>query len=146
MNILVRDLPKEFTEKDLFELFMPFGKIKALNIVTDPATGSSKGFGFVEMKDDTESRVAMKELNGKVILGERIRVKGTKLKSIPSLNSLRKERPERPKRFESRDAKSTPRGKPSAPGKPSTPRKTSAPRGAKAQRPKGEGSWGKGKA
>ena len=49
MKLIVLNLPRDFTEDALEELFLPNGKIAACSIVTDEETGTSKGFGFVEM-------------------------------------------------------------------------------------------------
>jgi len=75
LKILVRNLFREVTEKELLQLFLPFGKIKSLNIVTDKLTGKSKGFGFVDMPEASEAAAAIKTLNGKIIHGEKLRVK-----------------------------------------------------------------------
>lgn len=77
MNILIRNLSRKTTESELRELFTPFGKISSLNIVMDEKTGRSKGFGFVEMDDPKEAKHAIQALNGKVIDGEKVRVKST---------------------------------------------------------------------
>jgi len=75
MNILVRNLPRGLTGNDLLKLFQPFGIIKSYNIVTDEGSGNSKGFGFVDMPDNTEASAAIKALNGKLINNLKIRVK-----------------------------------------------------------------------
>ncbi|MBI9102075.1 MAG: RNA-binding protein [Spirochaetales bacterium] len=82
MNILIRNLSRQTTEKDLRNLFASFGTISALNIVMDEASGQSKGFGFVEMRDVKEAKKAIHNLNGKKIDGEKIRVKSTKQRMI----------------------------------------------------------------
>lgn len=78
MNILARRLPRSITEAELRLLFSPFGTISSLNIVEDPVTKKSKGFGFVEMPNSKEAISAIKALNGTEIDGEIIRVKSTK--------------------------------------------------------------------
>jgi RNA recognition motif-containing protein len=75
LNILVRNLSRAVTERELALMFMRFGKVKSFNIVTDQKTGVSKGFGFVDMPEESEARAAIKALDGKVIRGQRIRVK-----------------------------------------------------------------------
>jgi RNA recognition motif-containing protein len=104
MNILVRNLNREVTEKELMQLFLPFGKIKALNIVADGETGISKGFGFVDMPDDIEAAAAIKALNGRLIRGEKARVKITDRSYSPSRKTPERKRPER---FEYRKRKSS---------------------------------------
>ncbi|MFZ5995897.1 MAG: RNA recognition motif domain-containing protein [Nitrospirota bacterium] len=83
MNILVRNLSRAVTERELLQLFLPFGKVKSLNIVTDAETSKSKGFGFVDMPAETEAAAAIKALDGKLIHGEKIRVKKTARESTP---------------------------------------------------------------
>jgi RNA recognition motif-containing protein len=41
----------------------------------DSGTGTSKGFGFVEMPKQGEAKIAINALNGKDIAGSKIRVK-----------------------------------------------------------------------
>jgi RNA recognition motif-containing protein len=81
MNILIRNLPRDMNEAELKELFMPFGKLAALNIVIDSKTALSKGFGFVDMPNKEEAVRAIKELNNMVIKEQKIRVKITKKKN-----------------------------------------------------------------
>ena len=78
MNILVRNLSRDINEVELKGLFAPFGKIASLNIVVDEATGQSKGFGFVDMPDKKAAVAAIKQLDGKILKGTKIRVKITK--------------------------------------------------------------------
>lgn len=75
MKILARNLPRELNETALNALFSEYGRVQSCNLVVDPATGQSKGFGFVEMPLVNEAKAAIKELNGKEILGTKIRVK-----------------------------------------------------------------------
>ncbi len=78
MKIIARNLPRSFTERELRELFQPFGKIKSCDLVMDEYTGKTKGFGFIEMPRAVEAQAAIKELNKKNILGKEIRVKTTR--------------------------------------------------------------------
>jgi RNA recognition motif-containing protein len=77
LNILVRNLNRAVTKTELFKLFQPFGEIKSVSLVMDEATSKSKGFGFVEITDDSKAEAAIKALNGKLIQGQKIRVKKT---------------------------------------------------------------------
>jgi RNA recognition motif-containing protein len=95
MTILVRNLSREVTREELWEMFVPFGRIKSLSLVMDPATGKSKGFGFVDMPKDIEGAAAIKALNGAVVKGEKIRVKVSNQKSRPSLKRLDRSAPPR---------------------------------------------------
>ncbi|MGO9015181.1 MAG: RNA recognition motif domain-containing protein [Dissulfurispiraceae bacterium] len=96
MNILVRNLSRGVNEKELFQLFQFFGKIKSLNIVMDLSTGMSKGFGFVDMPADFEAAAAIKALDGKLVQGLRMRVKkAVKQNYSPPPDNPDKARPER---------------------------------------------------
>jgi len=69
------NLPRDFAEQALAELFKSYGNIKSCTLVLDETTGKSKGFGFVEMALDHEGEKAIKALHGKQIGKEKIRVK-----------------------------------------------------------------------
>lgn len=63
MNIFVASLSYQVSEADLRELFEEYGTVSSAKIITDRETGRSKGFGFVEMDDDSEGQRAIEELN-----------------------------------------------------------------------------------
>lgn len=75
MKILARNLPRELTESELNTLFAEYGRLQSCNLVVDPVSGQSKGFGFVEMPLVNEAKAAIAALNGKEISGTKIRVK-----------------------------------------------------------------------
>ncbi len=75
MKLLIRNLSRSSTEADIKELFESYGTVQSCTLVMDRETGSSKGFGFLEMPKAGEAKAAMKNLNGKEIEGNRIRVK-----------------------------------------------------------------------
>jgi RNA recognition motif-containing protein len=75
MIILVRNLDRSTTEKDLQALFFRYGRVVTCDLVTDPATGKSKGFGFVNMPNINEGLAAVQELNGVKLGKNAIRVK-----------------------------------------------------------------------
>ncbi len=63
MNMYVGNLSYSVTEDDLKALFSEFGKVESVNIIKDKFSGRSKGFGFVEMPDNSEADKAIKALN-----------------------------------------------------------------------------------
>ncbi|GAB4395116.1 MAG: RNA-binding protein [Microscillaceae bacterium] len=75
MNIFVAKLNYETQEDDLRTLFEEFGEVQSVKIVQDKFTGSSKGFGFVEMPVDSEAKSAIKQLNEQEFDGRTIVVK-----------------------------------------------------------------------
>jgi RNA recognition motif-containing protein len=75
MKLLVRNLDRSTTEKELNDLFQAFGDVQSCSLIIDQASGESKGFGFVEMPKHGEAKVAMKKLNNKTVGSNKIRVK-----------------------------------------------------------------------
>ena len=74
MKIYAGNLSRETTEDELKQAFEQFGRVESVDIIKDKYSGQSKGFGFVEMPDDTESGAAMENLNGKDLKGRSITV------------------------------------------------------------------------
>jgi RNA recognition motif-containing protein len=74
MNIFVGNLNWSTTEAELEQLFYPYGTVDSARIATDRATGRSRGFGFVEMPDDTEAQAAIEGLNGTTVGGRTLTV------------------------------------------------------------------------
>lgn len=63
MNLYISNLSYNVTDADLNELFAEYGEILSARVITDRETGRSRGFGFVELKDDEMGRKAIEELN-----------------------------------------------------------------------------------
>ncbi len=72
MNIFVGSLPFKIEESELQEIFEEYGEVTSVKIITDRATGRSKGFGFVEMTNEEEAKKAIEELNNAEIEGRTI--------------------------------------------------------------------------
>ena len=74
MNIYVGNLPYNLTEDDLKAAFSEFGEVSSANIIMDKMSGQSKGFGFVEMPDNSEADQAIKAMNESALNGRNIKV------------------------------------------------------------------------
>ena len=74
MKLIVLNLPRDFSEDALAKSFKAYGDIKACNLVLDDKTGRSKGFGFVEMPNDSEGQAAIDAINGADLDGRPARV------------------------------------------------------------------------
>ena len=72
MNIYVGNLSTDLSDQELEDAFAKYGKVKSTKIIRDMFTQQSKGFGFVEMMNNTEANSAMKELNTSELKGTRI--------------------------------------------------------------------------
>ncbi|MDR1645130.1 MAG: RNA-binding protein [Tannerellaceae bacterium] len=74
MNIYVSNLSFSTSSESLQELFSAYGEVTSSKIITDRETGRSRGFGFVEMPNDTEGQNAISELNETDLEGKTISV------------------------------------------------------------------------
>ena len=74
MNIYVGNLSYSTTDESLKQAFSAFGEVVSAKIIKDMATGSSKGFGFVQMATAQEAQVAVESLNGTDLDGRTLRV------------------------------------------------------------------------
>jgi RNA recognition motif-containing protein len=74
-NLFVGSLPFSVTDDTLGQLFAQYGQVQSVNIIKDRYTGSSRGFGFVEMTTDEEAKKAIDGLNGHNLEGRNIVVK-----------------------------------------------------------------------
>ena len=81
MNIYVGNLPYSVTDSDLRETFSQYGSVDQVNLITDKFSGDSKGFGFVEMNNNSEADAAIKALNGTDMKGRHLTVNQAKPKS-----------------------------------------------------------------
>jgi len=69
-NIYVKEIPKKnFTDKELIELFSKFGKINSAIVLKDEK-GESKGFGFVCFEKPEDAEKAKNEMNGKKVFDD----------------------------------------------------------------------------
>ncbi len=74
MKLFVAGFPNDFDETDLKEMFELYGEVVSAKLVTDRATGKSKGFGFIEMADKNEALQTIEALHGAAIKGKKISV------------------------------------------------------------------------
>ena len=57
MNIYVGNISWGLEDQDLENVFAEHGTVTSAKIITDRATGRSRGFGFVEMSDGGEAAI-----------------------------------------------------------------------------------------
>ncbi len=80
-KLYVGNLPYSVTQQTLEETFSKCGTVDSVNVITDRDTGQSKGFGFIEMSNDSEAQKAIQELNGTSLDGREIKVNEAKPKA-----------------------------------------------------------------
>lgn len=73
-KLYVGNISFQLEESGLEQEFALHGNVVSVKIITDRETGRSKGFGFVEMGDETEAQKCIENLDGKEIGGRNIRV------------------------------------------------------------------------
>ena len=95
MKLFVGNLPWAATEESLKEFFGQVGEVVSVKIITDPYTGRSRGFGFVEMKNQDLAQEAMNKLNEVVFLDRAIRVSMARQEGQQGGGSARPQRPRR---------------------------------------------------
>jgi len=74
MKIYVGQLPYSVTQEELREMFLQYGEVSSLNLIMDKYSGQSKGFGFIEMPNNSEADQAIKGLNKTMVKGREIKV------------------------------------------------------------------------
>jgi len=80
-NIFVGNLTFGATEDAVRSMFEAYGPVDRVSIVTDRDTGRSKGFGFVEMPNDSEGDAAINALNGRELDGRNLTINEARPKS-----------------------------------------------------------------
>ncbi len=77
-KLYVGNLPYNVTSSDLEKLLGEHGTVESVEVISDRATGQSKGFGFVEMASDQDAEAAINALNGQDFNGRALTVNEAK--------------------------------------------------------------------
>ncbi|HNU76455.1 MAG TPA: RNA-binding protein [bacterium] len=85
-KLYVGNLPYSVKDDALRDLFSSYGNVLSASIIFDRMSGRSKGFGFVELEDDSEAERAISEMNEKELEGRKL---------VVSVARPKEERPER---------------------------------------------------
>ena len=80
----VSNLGFHVSDEDLKKLFASYGDVTSAKVIMDKVSGKSRGFGFVEMQNETEAQKAMQELEGFEVEGRTISVSVARPKSDSS--------------------------------------------------------------
>jgi len=73
-RLYVGNLSFSSTIDTVREAFTRIGEVTDVHIVTDRATGQSRGFGFVTMGSQAEAQKAIEQMNGASLDGRALRV------------------------------------------------------------------------
>ncbi len=77
-KLYVGNLAFSVTDDELQQAFTSFGNVLSARVVMDRMTGRSKGFGFVEIEDDSQADEAISKMDGQTIGGRPVRVSEAK--------------------------------------------------------------------
>ncbi|KAI9141993.1 hypothetical protein BKA69DRAFT_356270 [Paraphysoderma sedebokerense] len=73
-NIYVKNLATRVNEKELEDLFSKYGKVSKCQIMMDPHTRESRGFGFVTLENVDDAEAAISALDGLEYMGKNLSV------------------------------------------------------------------------
>lgn len=80
-NLFVGNLPHSTTEAELRSIFQEYGAVERVSLVTDRETGRARGFGFVEMVNESEADKAIAALDSSDLGGRPMKVNEAKPKT-----------------------------------------------------------------
>jgi len=73
-NVFVGNLPPDFPDERLAEVFDPFGIVLSAAVARDPETGARLRYGFVDIATERAAKAAISGLNGTQIDGSKVAV------------------------------------------------------------------------
>lgn len=73
-KIYVGNLSYSVDDQELENIFSTYGTVTSARVIIDRYDNRSKGFGFVEMEDDTAADAAIQALNGNEHSGRELKV------------------------------------------------------------------------
>ena len=74
MNIYVSNLGFNIQDEDLKGFFTSYGEVSSAKVINDKFTGKSRGFGFVDMPDDSAAKKAITALDNGTVDGRTVKV------------------------------------------------------------------------
>ncbi len=83
MNIYVGNLSNGVTDGELNAVFSEFGEVSSAKVIMNKHSGRSRGYGFVEMSNDSEANEAIKALDDSPLQGRNIKVNQAKPRREP---------------------------------------------------------------
>ena len=71
-NLFGGNLPYNMDSDKLGQVFAQAGQVVSAKVISDKYSGRSRGFGFVEMATDEETKKAIEMFNGKDVDGRQL--------------------------------------------------------------------------
>ena len=72
MKLFVAGLPYDFDDTDLQEMFELYGTVASAKVALDRETKKSRGFGFLDMPNDSEGKDAINAMNNTKLKGGKV--------------------------------------------------------------------------
>uniref|UniRef100_A0A0W0G975 RRM domain-containing protein n=1 Tax=Moniliophthora roreri TaxID=221103 RepID=A0A0W0G975_MONRR len=82
-NLHVKGLSHKVDNRDLEAAFAKTGRVQKAQVVYDPHTRESRGFGFVTMESPEEAQAAITALNATELFGKVITVEKVRVEAVP---------------------------------------------------------------
>lgn len=73
-KLFVGNFTYDTSEEDLRELFSQAGTVVSVTVIKDRDTGRSRGYGFIEMSNQSEAEQAIKMFNGYSLSNRELKV------------------------------------------------------------------------
>lgn len=86
-KVYVGNLSYSINQQTLKETFSQCGTVEVVKLITDKATGNSKGFAIIEMSHRSEAARAIQKLNGTSLDNRAIKVSEFKPRTKQKSNS-----------------------------------------------------------
>jgi cold-inducible RNA-binding protein len=85
MTIYIGNIPYSMKEQNLIDVFQEFGPVESAKVIIDKKTKRSKGYGFIEMKNEGDEQPAVDAMNGQDVGGRKVKVSraNPKKESLP---------------------------------------------------------------
>ncbi|CAK4075063.1 unnamed protein product [Aphanomyces euteiches] len=77
-SLYAAGLPLRLGKAEFEEMFSKYGRLISCDLIEDPITKESRGFGFVVFEDKRDAEDALQALHDKEVMGRRIRVEKSK--------------------------------------------------------------------
>lgn len=84
MTIYIGNIPYTMKEQNLIDVFQEFGPVESAKVIIDKKTKRSKGYGFIEMKEESDEQAAVDAMNGQDMGGRKVKVSRTNPKKEPT--------------------------------------------------------------
>ena len=88
MDLFVAGLPPDLSDLGFKELFIEYPSVVSARVIKDKETGKSRGFGFVNISNPIEARLAIDAINIRKFFGRNLFAKESKPRKEQTANAL----------------------------------------------------------